>query len=304
MGRLGRGLLAVMASLGLASFAGPATAIPEPAAAAIIPLPVLDPTPLPPPPPTVRDMLSKGVVIVVSKATQSMHVYRDGALWRETRVSTGKSGHATPAGVFAILQKRVKHRSNIYSNAPMPFMQRLTWSGIALHAGYVPNYPASHGCIRMPREFAAALYKITRFDETAVIVTDHPIPHAEAGLRLASLVDSPVPLDGQKNPVEPVRLAAAAMGTSEPSPRSVAPILLGGGRAQTIQLVAATSAGEASAHWERVVRAVPQLARADRSIQAATVNARRYYRLRATAPGAHALCGTLKRSGFDCFAVS
>ena len=95
--------------------------------------------------------------IVVSLPKQQMKLYRGTELVKTTRVSTGRQGYSTPAGVFSILQKRRRHFSNLYNNAPMPYMQRLTWSGIALHEGVVPNYPASHGCIRIPRGHARDL---------------------------------------------------------------------------------------------------------------------------------------------------
>lgn len=112
--------------------------------------------------------------IVVSKAQQSMAVYRDGTEIATTRVSTGKAGHSTPTGVFSILEKRKYHESNIYSNAPMPFMQRLTWSGIALHEGRVPNYPASHGCIRLPAKFARELFGMTARG-VHVVISEAPV---------------------------------------------------------------------------------------------------------------------------------
>lgn len=100
--------------------------------------------------------------IVVSRDQQSLVVYDGDTVVATSNVSTGKAGHATPTGIFSILEKRRFHKSNIYSNAPMPFMQRLTWSGIALHASnHVPSYPASHGCVRMPDAFAKQLFKMT-----------------------------------------------------------------------------------------------------------------------------------------------
>lgn len=100
--------------------------------------------------------------IVVSKDQQSLVVYDGNTVVATSNVSTGKAGHSTPTGIFSILEKRRFHKSNIYSNAPMPFMQRLTWSGIALHASnHVPTYPASHGCVRMPNDFAKQLFKMT-----------------------------------------------------------------------------------------------------------------------------------------------
>jgi hypothetical protein len=99
------------------------------------------------------------LLMVVSLDEQRAYVYRNGVLTGVTTVSTGKKGHETPTGVFTILQKNKDHFSNIYDNAPMPYMQRLTWGGIALHAGGLPGYPASHGCIRLPSEFARQLFE-------------------------------------------------------------------------------------------------------------------------------------------------
>lgn len=112
--------------------------------------------------------------IVISKTAQSMTVYDGATVVATTRVSTGKSGHTTPSGIFSILEKRKYHESNIYSNAPMPFMQRLTWSGIALHEGNVPNYPASHGCVRLPPGFAKTLFDMTQRG-VHVVVSDAPV---------------------------------------------------------------------------------------------------------------------------------
>jgi peptidoglycan hydrolase-like protein with peptidoglycan-binding domain len=122
--------------------------------------------------------------IVISLKKQRLDVYRGAELISSTRVSTGKPGHRTPAGVFSILQKRKWHRSNIYSNAPRPYMQRLTWSGIALHEGYVPGYPASHGCIRLPGKFARQLFSTTDIGAHVVVTKDEtaPSPLAHPGL--------------------------------------------------------------------------------------------------------------------------
>lgn len=113
------------------------------------------------------------VTIIVSLATQRAYAYRNGVPIGVSTVSTGADGHETPTGVFTILQKNVDHVSNLYANAPMPFMQRLTWDGIAMHAGNLPGYPASHGCIRLPPEFAERLYRITKLGMT-VVITDEP----------------------------------------------------------------------------------------------------------------------------------
>ncbi|UZK65611.1 L,D-transpeptidase family protein [Sphingomonas sp. M1-B02] len=110
------------------------------------------------------------MLVVIDIATQRLIAYRGGVPIATSAVSTGKPGHRTPTGVFTILQKAAKHRSNIYSNAPMPFMQRLTWQGIALHGGALPGYPASHGCIRLPHAFASQLFQQTRLGMTVVVI--------------------------------------------------------------------------------------------------------------------------------------
>ncbi len=113
--------------------------------------------------------------IVVSKDRQSLAVYDGDQVVATSKVSTGKRGHTTPSGIFSILEKKVYHESNLYSAAPMPFMQRLTWSGIALHeSNSVPNYPASHGCVRMPKAFAKALYQMTERG-VHVVIADQPL---------------------------------------------------------------------------------------------------------------------------------
>jgi hypothetical protein len=126
------------------------------------------------------------VVVIVSTSDQLTFAYRNGVLIGVSSCSTGKPGHRTPTGVFTILQKRVEHYSNIYNNAPMPYMQRLTWRGIALHAGDLPGYPASAGCARLPTDFARKLFRITDVG-TPVIVADRrsaPLEVASPGILL------------------------------------------------------------------------------------------------------------------------
>lgn len=110
------------------------------------------------------------MLVVVNIATQRLVAYRNGVPIGVSTVSTGKPGHRTPLGVFTVLQKRVHHRSSKYANAPMPYMQRLTWSGIALHGGKLPGYPASHGCIRLPHDFAPLLFGETNLGMTVIVV--------------------------------------------------------------------------------------------------------------------------------------
>lgn len=128
------------------------------------------------------------VVVLVSIPEQVLHVYRNGVLVGRSSVSTGAKGHGTPVGVFTILEKRQRHYSSTYNNAPMPNMQRLTWQGIALHSGQIPGYPASHGCVRMPFGFSQLLFGITEKGCTVVIGKDVKLqPHfaAKPGILLA-----------------------------------------------------------------------------------------------------------------------
>ena len=125
------------------------------------------------------------VEVVVSLADQKAFVYRANKLIGVTTVSTGMRGHRTPTGSFTILQKNRRHFSNLYNNAPMPNMQRLTWGGIALHAGALPGYPASHGCVRLPMEFSRVLFGVTSMGGRVHIVAGSP-PSAAGALAFAT----------------------------------------------------------------------------------------------------------------------
>ena len=120
------------------------------------------------------DASSEPVSIVVSLATQQAFVYRGQHLVAASTISSGKDGKDTPTGSYTILQKDVDHHSNLYNSARMPFMQRLTWDGVAIHAGNNPGFPASHGCIRVPMEFAKKLFAVTNVG-TTVVVTGDPV---------------------------------------------------------------------------------------------------------------------------------
>ncbi len=124
-----------------------------------------------------QSKIKKGPIqIFVSLSKQRLSVYRDGEHISSSRISSGQRGYRTPTGIFTILQKRRRHYSNIYNGASMPYMQRITWSGIALHAGYVPNYAASHGCIRLPYRFARSLFGITNLAGHVVVAHDVEVP--------------------------------------------------------------------------------------------------------------------------------
>lgn len=126
------------------------------------------------------------VVMIVSIPEQLVHVYRNGTEIGVSTCSTGKDGHRTPTGVFTILEKERKHVSSIYKGAQMPNMERLTWTGIALHAGRLPGYPASHGCIRLPMKFSSLLFEVTHLGVVVIIADERTQPRnvVHAGLML------------------------------------------------------------------------------------------------------------------------
>lgn len=116
------------------------------------------------------------IVVVVSLDEQRAYVYRNGVEIGYTTVSTGKPGHETPTGIFTILEKDKDHHSSKYNNAAMPYQERLTWDGVALHAGGLPGYPESHGCVHLPSQFAADLFGVTHMGMTVVVVNSKTAP--------------------------------------------------------------------------------------------------------------------------------
>lgn len=124
------------------------------------------------------------VVVSVNLATQTAAVYRNGVEIGNCLVSTGRQGYETPTGVFHILQKDADHHSATYDNASMPFTERLTWGGVALHAGGLPGYPSSHGCVHLPYEFSKRLFAITELGGTVIITKDAPTGGVSAGHRI------------------------------------------------------------------------------------------------------------------------
>jgi lipoprotein-anchoring transpeptidase ErfK/SrfK len=130
-----------------------------------------------PEPPKDFGAIPKGPLqIVVSIADQQVTLYSNGTRVAQGPVSTGVQGRPTPTGVFSIIQKDRFHHSNLYSNAPMPFMERITWSGVALHEGPLPGYPASHGCIRMTHDFAARLWQVARLGVRVIVARSDVVP--------------------------------------------------------------------------------------------------------------------------------
>ncbi|NEV64626.1 L,D-transpeptidase [Thiorhodococcus minor] len=149
------------------------------------------------------------VAVVVSLEQQLAHVYRNGTRIAVSTCSTGKPGHETPTGVFTVLQKDKHHHSSTYNNAPMPNMNRLTWDGIALHAGRLPGYPASHGCVRLPMAFSERLWTVTHVGTPVIIAGSHTDPWemthpgmvlgAYAAEELEDAVDG---LEGKRHPAD------------------------------------------------------------------------------------------------------
>jgi lipoprotein-anchoring transpeptidase ErfK/SrfK len=209
-------LLAIAPSLVLAQ-AEPSPPVADPAKVApppivIEPAPVPAPKPAKPPAPAAKkkafsDGLKPGQYVWEKRANdakdlriiavidiQRIYIFDGDTLVAFSTISSGKKGHATPTGAFKILQKNVDHKSNIYSNAPMPYMQRLTWDGIALHAGHIPGYAASHGCLRLPLPFAKALFGVTKMDQSVIVLADlsTPAPKPEPVVVPESVVTDPV----------------------------------------------------------------------------------------------------------------
>jgi hypothetical protein len=132
------------------------------------------------------------LIIAISIEKQILKIYDASGFFAETPISTGMRGHSTPMGVFSVIQKRKYHHSNIYSGAPMPYMQRITWSGVAMHAGVLPGYPASHGCIRMPMNFAVKMWGWTRMGARVVITPGELAPESFSHPLLATQKTAPV----------------------------------------------------------------------------------------------------------------
>src|SRR6201996_6076162 len=138
------------------------------------------------------------LIINVSIAQQKVRVYDANGLFAEAPVSTGMPGHGTPMGVFSVIEKDRYHHSNIYSGAPMPYMQRITWGGVALHEGVLPGHPASHGCIRMPGSFAVKMWGWTKMGARVIVSPGEltPVTFAHASLPTMK-VQPPAPVAEQ-----------------------------------------------------------------------------------------------------------
>jgi hypothetical protein len=159
------------------------------------------------------------LLIVASITDQVAYVYRNGIRIARSSVSTGRPGHRTPTGVFTILEKEVHHTSSIYKGAEMPYMERVTWGGIALHAGNLPGYPDSHGCVRLPLEFSKLLFGITMKGATVIIADEHSAPaetvhpglfFTQSGEESAPIAAGKFEWNPDKSPSGPVSLIASS----------------------------------------------------------------------------------------------
>jgi len=167
--------------------------------------------------------IPKGPIeIFVSIDQQKLHLYSDGAHIADTSVATGVPSLPTPLGVFSVIQKQIFHRSNIYSGAPMPFMQRITWSGVALHEGESIGHRASHGCIRMPGEFARRLYALTKIGARVIVANEELKPSEFADPHLfVHKIPAPLPA-APAVAAAPKTDAPAVAPPGEPVPQTVA----------------------------------------------------------------------------------
>jgi hypothetical protein len=163
--------------------------------------------------------------VVVSIGGQRVTLYDNGVRVAQGPVATGMRGYATPTGVFSVIQKDRYHRSNLYSNAPMPYMQRITWSGVALHEGPLPGHPASHGCIRLSHDFASRLWLITKLGVRVIVARNDVIPVDFAHPHL--FVPKPKPSEPQVVGSEAEASAQFVAATTSPtatSPEMVVPM--------------------------------------------------------------------------------
>ncbi len=161
--------------------------------------------------------------LIISIDQQKLHLYSNGTEVTETLVATGVPGHPTPVGVFSVIQKERLHHSNIYSGAPMPFMQRITWSGVALHEGGNLGHPASHGCVRLPHDFATRLWVLTRLGARVIIARPElrPTEFADPHLFVHREIPPSVPTVSQPPLDKPIKTAQSLDDkTSDAAPAS------------------------------------------------------------------------------------
>lgn len=188
------------------------------------------------------------VVVVVSLPEQRAYVYRNGVRIGVASVSTGKLGHETPTGVFTILNKDVDHRSKKYNNAPMPYAERLTWDGVALHAGGLPGYPSSHGCVHLPSEFSRLLYEITHEGTTVIIAGQATAPRKVIHPQMLTPVSD---RDGKTVVEHPLAKDKTYSWNPALSPSGPLTVVVSGADSRIIVIRNGTEIGRASIHIDR-----------------------------------------------------
>src|ERR1700686_4450085 len=162
------------------------------------------------------------LILAISIERQSLKIYDANGFFAETPISTGMRGHPTPMGVFSVIQKHKFHHSNIYSGAPMPYMQRITWSGVAMHAGVLPGYPASHGCIRMPMAFAVKMWNWTKMGARVVVTPGEITPASFSHPLLAEKRVVPKPIATNEPQADaPSATKADKAADADAAPKSV-----------------------------------------------------------------------------------
>ncbi len=202
------------------------------------------------------------LVIVVSLNNQTVTVYDDGKQIAKSPISSGTRSNPTPTGVFSILQKNRHHYSNLYNSAPMPFMQRLTNSGIALHAGDLPGYPASHGCVRLPYSFARSLFGITDVGARVIISNEDVTP---VEFDSPALID-PLPPDN----VQASGQAALSAVAAGPEHSLTGVLETAPGQQMTRSMAAERRAAERQRLAEAITEAENAKVAADNQVEAAT----------------------------------
>jgi hypothetical protein len=183
------------------------------------------------------------VLVYVDLGRQRATVYRNGVRIGVSTISSGKDGHETPTGVFTILEKNKEHHSKTYDDASMPFQQRLTWLGVAMHAGNLPGYPASHGCVRLPMEFAKRLFEVTPMGGTVVIAGGHedPVKRPAAGVLAPEMAGVTAPATTVLTP------EGAYTWTPQAAPSGPVSIIISSGDQQVVVLRNGVEIGRAHA---------------------------------------------------------
>jgi len=202
------------------------------------------------------------ILAVVSLSDQRVTIYGAEGKMLQSPVSTGSTGYETPAGIYSVVQKKEVHQSNVYEDGNMPFMQRITWTGIALHAGVLPGHPASHGCVRLPHAFAQQLFDLTDIGLRVIVVRDDILPSdishpvlfkPDPARREAALATPPPTRSSASDQTRTVRVGVAS-SEAEISPGSAKHL-------QTLKSIAAAKTAEAEAATKRAAGAKQAAAR-------------------------------------------